>query len=414
MPGGCLLKVFIYNNTISMKEETQAENVLYYWPAGIPLDEKLMDIGISGACDGFHKNFDQKSPIQSMCSDDYQFVWLEVETEFFVGAAARRQPDAAGFVDDYEEQGLIALLRQGYRLYRLHFGDMTRHFKATLDELRADLSRFWDVYAQWLTGPVSQGLDLFDRLDGIKYLPVDRSAYLKMQSVVNHIENEFPTIRATMVIIDNLLLYTGLNLEDTHTVYKFLIRRQRQGSKPHPMDNLLHLTQPNAASDDVFRGFLTQLTSEPKGSLRQLMSEKVLGKKSSLQHTPVEVHVGPFHENSAEGKPLTKLSLVVYQFNRILMAFFCDPAADSFGAEDPTANELFYKTLKVRVCDELSKASSITETIIRSIVWDENYQYVYFNRMNMAMKSSLKRKPGAEDNMRHVERLQQEFQETPG
>eukprot|EP01064_Diplonema_japonicum_P018682 TRINITY_DN27377_c0_g1_i1.p1 TRINITY_DN27377_c0_g1~~TRINITY_DN27377_c0_g1_i1.p1 ORF type:complete len:482 (+),score=91.33 TRINITY_DN27377_c0_g1_i1:25-1446(+) len=418
MPGGSLLKLYIYNNTISLKEEQQHQNVLFYHPE-VPLDEQLMDIGLSAAFGGFHFNFDNDTGISSCCTDGFQMVWFEAETDFWIGITVRRQPENAGFVEDAEATALTALLKQGYRLFRMQYGCMSKHFRETLPELRDNLKSFWKPYIQWITGPIAQGLDLYDTLDGVEYLPVDRSAYLKMQSVVNHLETEFPSIQASMVIVDNLLLYTGLNLDDTHTLYKFLSRRQRTTKNASPMDNVLYLCHPYARGDESYSGFLTATCGafEPgKGTLRNFVSEKFnIGKKSSGAYKPISIWIGPRHESNSNGKDLKKTTLVVFQSQRMILTFLCDP--DELAKQtDKDVNGRFFGDLHSFLTDTLARSSqSITQNITRSIVWDEAYQYIYFNRMNLALKSSLKRKGAdAQESLRRVERLQIGFEDTPG
>eukprot|EP01059_Diplonema_ambulator_P003214 TRINITY_DN12888_c0_g1_i3.p1 TRINITY_DN12888_c0_g1~~TRINITY_DN12888_c0_g1_i3.p1 ORF type:complete len:471 (+),score=91.88 TRINITY_DN12888_c0_g1_i3:85-1497(+) len=414
MPGGSLMKLYIFNNMISLKEEQQHQNVLFYHPPEVELDEQLMDTGLAAAFQGFHCNFDPNSGITSCCTDNLQMVWYECEKDFWIGVTVRRQVENSGFLEDPETPAVYAMLRQGYRMFRMHFGLMSKHFRETLDILRDNLSKFWVPYVSYITPSIAQGLDLYDAMDGVEYLPVDRSAYLKMQSIVNHLETGFPCIKASMVIIDNLLLYTGLNLEDTHTLYKFISRRQRQAKNHSDMDNLLFLAHNNTKGDE-YVGFLTVTWGLDlgKGSLRSFMSEKIMGKKSPGGYRPITIWIGPRHASDSATGELQQTALVVFQSQRMVLSFLCDPT-ELAKQPSPDVNGCFFRDLHAFLTDTLKSSSSITQNITRSIVWDEAYQYIYFNRMNLALKSSLKRKGAdAQESLRRVEKLQVGFDETP-
>ena len=394
MPGGSLVKLYIFNNTVSMKEETQHENLMYYYPAAVALDEKLMDIGLSGSVVGFHEMFESSS-INSLCCEAYQLVWIQPEVEFWVCACVRRQQlaESTPYMEDSEVKAITALLNEGYHLFRLHHGDMTRHYTDTLPALRKRLTVFWDVYVQWIAPLISQGLDLFDCLGGIKYLPADRAAYLKVQSLVHGLEVDFPSVRASLVLVDSLLLYTGLNLEDTHTLFQFLALRQKTGSKPTAFDNVVHLSHPNAKTDETVCGFLTPTqgcADTVRTGMRQIFADKVLGKKAPIDQPPINVYLGHFHETET-GTSLTKHTLIVYQCGRYIVAMFVDPEVVATQSKPDVAGTL-YRELNTAVSVFPKSTSQMTDNIMKSIVWDENYQYVYFNRMNMALKSSLRRK----------------------
>ena len=412
MGGGLLLKLFIFNNTISTKEEKQAENVLYYYPAGVKLDDQLMDIGLSGAFVGFHSNFDPDSEISSLVTDSYQFVWFSPEPEYWIGVATKRQAESQGpTTEDCEEASLKAYLRKGYHLYRLHYGTMSRFRENNkMETLISTLKTFWDIYTANMIEPVSLGTDLFDTMDGIKYLPVDRSAYLKVQALINQLEISFPVIRTSMVLIDSLLLYTGLNVEDTHTLYKYLSRTTKT-SGGRGSDHLLTLNHPKKGQDG-FTGFLTPTFGIDIGKtgLRQFR-DKMLGRKNDTEHNPITLWVGPLRESSSYGNNLSQTSLVAYQSGRIVFAFLCDPEIMTKQVEVTTS---FYRGLKEKLTEALPKISTITDTITKSLLWDEAYQYIYFNRMNLALKSSLRRRGAAEqETLRHIERLRKEFVEMP-
>ena len=393
MPGATLLKLLVFNNTVSTKEEKQHENLLFYHPSKVCLDEKLMDAGISGSFCGFHAQFDPNSPLTSMCCDAYQYVWIEPERDFWVCAILRRSPANGSYDEDADTPAILAALNEGYRLYRLHHGSMQQHYKETLGALRGKLTLFWDVYIQHVSPLIAAGLDIFDSIGGIRYLPADRSAFLKIQSLVLNLGIDMPSLKAALVMVDNLLLYTGLNLEDTHTMCKFLASRQRSSSsKPLPADNIMHLSHSCAKADGSHVGFLTPTQGfdcNRGGTVRAMLSEKVLGRKSNTDAAPINVFLGELHESATDEKSLTEHTLVVYQANRNILAFFIDPEATKVQG-NPDVNGALYRDLHTTL--SVLGPNLLPNVAMKSQVWDESYQYIYFNKMNLALKESLKRK----------------------
>eukprot|EP01062_Namystynia_karyoxenos_P071196 TRINITY_DN66600_c0_g1_i1.p1 TRINITY_DN66600_c0_g1~~TRINITY_DN66600_c0_g1_i1.p1 ORF type:complete len:565 (+),score=164.91 TRINITY_DN66600_c0_g1_i1:118-1695(+) len=462
---GLLLKALVFNPTVNQKEEFQHHNVFYSHPQGQAQDDILMDVGLCSTLKGFHANFDTGSAVSSVCTDSYQYAFLEPEPDWTMCLIAgrrhvQRDSDGAEWAEDSDEAPLRALLNEGYQLFRLHYGSFQRRYSDGVErcrpgragdhpgagDLRKCLGAFMDVWIVQVAQQVQQGLDLFDTLDGIRYLPADRTSYLRMHSLVSQLESQIPEVLASCVLLDDLLLYTGLGLADTHVLFKFVTRRQKQGVRPPAADNVLHLAHAVAAGAD-YSGFLTSAAGvEPPQKLGLMGKMRSLRRTRDDEHTPLNVWLseplcGPGAAAAeaglatADGTVLPvpaggtaaaaadaaagadhqrRVTLVVFQCQRALLCMLCDPAAIA-AQSGPQGGEL-YRRVQTCVLDAIAPSlQGITDAVTRSVLWDDAYSYVYFNKMNLALKASLLKRRGVEQGeaLRQVERMAADFAEMP-
>ena len=69
---------------------------------------------------------------------------------------------------------------------------------------------------------------VFDALDGIQFLPVEKDVYLRLQAFVNLTEQMFTAIDETAVMFHEHLLYSGFDQATTRTVYAHVAQHMRQ------------------------------------------------------------------------------------------------------------------------------------------------------------------------------------------
>lgn len=67
--------------------------------------------------------------------------------------------------------------------------------------------------------------NVVDALHGIQFLPIDHKLYLRLQSSVNQIEQTFPAIDETLLFYHDNLLWSGLDQDNTRTLYRYVSAR---------------------------------------------------------------------------------------------------------------------------------------------------------------------------------------------
>eukprot|EP00993_Chasmostoma_nieuportense_P000765 NODE_1702_length_1408_cov_37.103044_g1616_i0.p1 GENE.NODE_1702_length_1408_cov_37.103044_g1616_i0~~NODE_1702_length_1408_cov_37.103044_g1616_i0.p1 ORF type:complete len:439 (+),score=133.73 NODE_1702_length_1408_cov_37.103044_g1616_i0:82-1398(+) len=344
-----LRKFFIFNATISKREDTEHENVLYYWPPHIALDRQTCDIGLARGLIGFANTFSPHKPLEVMQTEKHQQVFHSPEPDFWCVMQTTRPDPSKPAREDREPHYriLLSVLQKACRMFTLLRGSLCSLLSRSPDTLRHTLSAFFPAYLPTLALAL-ESADLLDTLDGIQYLPVDRVSFLKMQSFVNKVETRFREVVATTVLVDDFLVYSGLNQNDTRCVYSFLTKRQAR--KCSPGEHVDHLVCLGEA------GFLLK---DPR----------------TKEIATLTLHLTA-HDNT--------VGLIVWQYSRALFAFFVTPGTEQLA---------FHDSLEQFLNQEIgTTVQAVTDHVSRSPLFDETYQYIYFNRMNLALKSSLRKR----------------------
>lgn len=113
-----------------------------------------------------------------------------------------------------------AILRQAYRMFKLFHGTFEGVVRrSNVGVLREKLSSF---FAGYLPRMDLEEADLLSALDGIHFLPLDKSLYLRVQSVINYTEQAFPDISYTCFFYTHHLAWSGLEQDDIRVLYRYL------------------------------------------------------------------------------------------------------------------------------------------------------------------------------------------------
>jgi hypothetical protein len=366
--GTSLAKFFIFNPTISKKETTEHENILYYYPSSTHLDRQTIDVGLARGLINFTRTFSPDQPIELAQTEKHQQVFHEHEPNFwFVMVCARPKKEVGrkekdADIRELEHHILLAILHKACRMLKLMHGSISKLLEQNDQALKQSLQSFFDIYLPLMNFDTA---DMFDTVDGIQFLPTDRTSFLRTQSFINKVETQWEEdVLASTVLVDDFLLYSGVCQNDTRSIYSFLTKRKQRarGEKINPNrgDNLLFLSYPYTENATAF------LTMEEHG-----------GKRIPV---PIKVFAGETPENSQP------LHMVVWQNSRALFVFYV--------TERCAKSITFYEQLEAFMMEEIKNTvAAVLERVGRTDTGTEEvYQYIYFNHMNLALKSTLKKK----------------------
>jgi hypothetical protein len=252
----------------------------------------------------------------------------------------------------------LAILQRMCRMLKLLRGSLhSLKGEVGVAGVRTALAEFFGVVVPLLA---LETADLFDALDGVQYLATDRASFLRMQSFINRVETHFEEdVAATVALVDDHLIYSGLPQTDTRCLFGFLVRRRQRGRGEAP--------NPQAGDNVLF------LSALPVGDAGGFLT--VEGRAPS----PIRIFTGDLPGL------LRPLYLVVWQHSRALFGFCV--------TERVAKSAPFHETLDRFAREEIrTTLPAIVERVSRHPEPDD-YQYIYFNHTNLALKSNL-RKPG--------------------
>lgn len=481
-PSLVLNKLFIFNPTFTRSEVHVEEKLVFFHPSREALDVKQDALGFAEGFIQFSKQFClgpgeitkgrrgplgkpslQGESIQAVDCDKTRYVFYEPEPDFwFVLVAGVGSIAESERLDD---SVLLSVLHQAYRYFKLFNGSIHAVLgRSSISSLR----NLMDVSMQQFIMSIDlTKFGLYDVLDGLHYLPLDRSLFLTCLSFVHNVENRFPAIRSCLLLCFDHIVWSGLSHEDTRAVYRFLIRAMPIGQIRNAVQRDLlqrgagdrssagtasgdgaagassyiaggagssitegYLIGPQDVDDPAntafnsVRVFLSQSSSSTGASKRSLDQSAAVAADLFATSSP-----GPEeHVNEQE------CSLVVYQHGSISMVFFVPRregvnaslfaairefmlpdirslstsilnyynrsylasslggpglATGTLGVAGPEFDAATPSTLAA------SAAQGVAATVAAAgsyMLPDDDVKYIYFNQMNLALKTSLRRR----------------------
>ena len=200
--------------------------------------------------------------------------------------------------------------------------------------------------------------DLFTTLKGCHFLPVDKNVYLQLQRFISSTEDMFPQIKYTTCTFKDHLMWSSLTQDDVRILYKMLV---------------CHLTDDQADLPPFMQNIWARFHS-PKN--RFICGPGIEGVQ------PLEIYLG-------SGVECTKYQLVIYQLQGLICLFVIKE--DANGKLPDGWAQMLDQHLS-RSAAETFLTTAVAEHYQRKSSFDEQFKYIYFNHMNLALKTSLKSK----------------------
>ncbi|XP_024941079.1 vacuolar fusion protein CCZ1 homolog isoform X2 [Cephus cinctus] len=257
-----------------------------------------------------------------------------------------------------------AILRQTYTMFRLFMGS----FDTILNDpecgsvllLKHKLDHF---YSRYLLSLKLNNSDILDVFQGLQFLPLDKTTFLRVQCFMNLVEAMFSQVKYTAFLYNDQLVWSGLDPEDMQVVYNYLISTLL----PAYLEKELHggsmpRNSPSPFTSSHYGKFVTGPSSinEPNGTGKL---PRVYINYSTI---PISLYLVVYRALSAT------ICLFVDSKTSLVMDFF--KSLDTFLGPQLT-------TLVSSVAEQCSKHVTI--------VADSSPKYLYFNKLNLAYKSTI-------------------------
>lgn len=336
---------FVFDVRLGTKEGTEEEKILYYHPSSAHIDHKVKHVGVCEALINFTRQFSEDDICETVHLENKQWAVRNPEPHLWmvlvVGEGEQSKPSAVeGSVD---EEMLQQILRQTHALFKVLYGGIQKCLNINLARARTNLAEFLDKYLPILD--LTRDVNLYYTLEGIQFLPVDRNVYLQIQCFINHCEQIFPDIEYSCFLYKDHLVWSGLELGDMRVIYKIFISHFYEEKSPF-------LPLQSSHKPGFQTGYDT--TSFPNVAPKVFLND----------HT---------------------YYLLVYQMLDITYLFCVDQSSFSDARFYQKANDFMENQINF-----LARNLSFHYTSKQSA--SEEYRYLYFNHMNLAMKTSLSEK----------------------
>lgn len=369
-----LLNFFVFNSTYGPREGEEDKKIMYFYPPSTDIDTKIKKIGLCEAVVKFTETFSDK-PCESVHTQKTRQIYFEPEKEFWVVMTVsipyvEKSKDGSQYLEYHEEdvQDRVykAILQQAYRMFQFFNGTFYDVLTCNDNDVKVLQKRLDHFYSRYLQTLRLQHSDILDIFCGIHFMPLDKNTYLRVQSFINQLEATFSTVKYTVFLYNDQLVWSGLDQDDMRIMYKYLttslfptyLEQELQGGS---VTSPARMTATHAG---VHYGKF--ITGPP-----DIKDESKMGK------IPI-VYVNTEKENE-------QCHLLVY---RALNASVCLLVNVSV----PMTFELCRK-LDTFLGPQLTQiASDIGEQYSKrlpSSSSDPLYRYIYFNHMNLAQKTTV-------------------------
>ncbi|KAH6573713.1 hypothetical protein BASA60_005895 [Batrachochytrium salamandrivorans] len=373
--------VFDTNSPLSEGILDAAKQICYFYPPNQTLNTQLKQVGLLQALVSFTQTFPVSTPCEVIRTRKSKSALRQVEKGYWIfvkvrlGARVIVQRDGkklAEYLDrDLQDDILHHLISRSYARFQMMFKSFHYLREVSSKSPSAFLDTVDSFFSTIVDGISDIGsMDLLTSLNGIHRLPLEKSLYLFIATLILELESSFKYISKSCLFYRHHLLWSGIkSTADMHTFYDYI-------------------TDPETGKD-------TRRTCEPgqkKGrgnSTNHSFSGFLIGPDdiySSSNHVAIKQ---VFFKDISE-----KLALIVYQFqDDITYAVFVDilqPANVQALMDKHTYVQL--KThLDAVFVPLLQRVSTAYQNYVKKIIEtpEQTYKFISYNLVNMAIKSSM-------------------------
>ncbi|XP_012273187.1 vacuolar fusion protein CCZ1 homolog [Orussus abietinus] len=362
---------YIFNGTYAKKEGEEENKILYYYPTKTDIDTKIRNIGLSEAIIKFTESFNPGQPCDYCHTHKTRQVYYQPEPNFWmvmvVGIPYVWKVKDGNKYMEYQNDKVSstvcqAVLKQAYAMFRLFMGSFSTILSepdcGSITLLKYKLDHFYSWYLLSLNLNNSNIVDIFQ---GLLFLPLDKTTLLRVQCFMNLIEAMFSQVKYTAFVYNDQLVWSGLEPEDMQVVYHYLVTRLL----PAHLEKELYggsvpRQSPSPFTSSHYGKFVTGPASihEPSGTVPKVFI--------NYNTKPVSLYLIVYRSLSAT------ICLFVDGKSSLVMDFF--KSLDTFLGPQLT-------TLVSAVAEQCSKHTSPAAELYP--------KYVYFNKLNLAYKSTI-------------------------
>ncbi|KAG8228318.1 hypothetical protein J437_LFUL007036 [Ladona fulva] len=234
-----LINFYVVNTNLSYAEGEEEKKILYFWPPETDLDTQMKNVGLSEAIIKFTETFNPGKPCEALHTQKTRQLYHNPEKGFWIvmtinlplvtRSASNSYSGGTTLVwgeEEVQDRVFLGVLRHAYRTFCLFSGSFTSLVEkgrskvlnkgaGDVDDhyylLRSRLDHFFSLY-------LNQSLrlnhaDLLEVFQGVSFLPLDRRSFLRVRCFLSRAEED----------VDWVLRKSGLNADETQVLYRYLV-----------------------------------------------------------------------------------------------------------------------------------------------------------------------------------------------
>ena len=296
------------------------------------------------------------------------------------GSGSNGEGCSGPYIENYwDDNCMLAALSGIYAQYRFFNGTVAADLEEGDAGRQRAQKRLEGFLPKFILNTGWRNANLFTALGGIHFLPVDKHVYLQLHRLVSEAEDRYrDSVLATSVLYGDHLVWSGLEQQDVRVLYKMLTSHLCTRSSEYPF-----------FFSDVYENLRNPGCSVITPGIRIFLGPNVPTSEDKKEKAKAEV------------RPAT---LVIYRHQQLLFAFVLRQGCEA-------APEGFFDFLRAQLEGSVLPVA-LGEHYDRKTAFDTQYKYIYFNQMNLALKTSLQGKGEDIDpqTMETLKRMHDEFE----
>lgn len=350
---------FIFNSSFGPREGEELKRILFYHPSQTSPDAQKMQVGLCEAVVKFMSTFSSE-PCEALQTQTKRYIFYQPEKGYWMVLVVRIPYTTKALSAIGESRSEVVpptvmyeLIVSAYKMFNMFRGPF-KNF--TTEEIYTVCDQFFSPFI------ISKNLtnDISDVIQGISYLPLDKNSFFKVLCFIDVLEVTYPQFKCISFIYNEQLIWNGLATNDMLTLYQYLVQ------------TLL----PRQVEKEIQGGAVT--AAQRHG--RFIHPPEGIRSKEDLEKL-VKVHL--MREDDTEKK---QYYLVIYRTMSATVCFTVDV--------DVELEFEMFRALDTFIGPQLSAiASTISEqctvhALQTAQLAASEHKFVYFNRLNLAFKSS--------------------------
>ncbi|RNA01621.1 vacuolar fusion CCZ1 -like protein [Brachionus plicatilis] len=365
-----LANFFIFNPDYGQKEGKEAEKIFYYYPPDEKIEKQIRTAGFCAGMIKFTQTFKSSKPCEFVHTEKVRMIINELGDNFWmvIGINVPLSLDKVYENDLLSDQIYMSVLKKIYNYYQLFNGKIGDSLKLMgQDKLKEKMKLFFDDYIE--TKLNVRDYDIMNTFNGLQFMSLDRNMYLKIQSLLNLLEEKLPLVQRVVVMHSDQVIWSGLEQEDISAIYQYLKELISKNATSVPQSQLASKFLVDENAKNLMSSLTNPSTSNnSENSIDQFDQEYFEFKRVYLDKPdPEQFYLIPYN--------LSKMTFFVFiptsqSFKLSLLKEIDEILAPNL--------VLFIKEISEQ---QLKRSSIFTE--------EKEIKYIYFNRLNLAQKSTL-------------------------
>jgi hypothetical protein len=231
------------------------KKILHYYPSSVSIFDQAQSVGLVQGISGFTTQFCPSETCQSLTTKKHKLSFFSPEPDFSLvimvevphAKAEGNSDKVVWFERELEPQLLQSAVRHTYDAFHVLYGTLASQMKLLgPDGLRALLAQFMTIYLPVLN---MGRQDIFSVLDGISFMPMERTSWLQAQCLINEAEQTFPELKKCALFFKDNLIASSLDVGTLRPLCRYLFHypphKAQARQEGHPNGGLLGLSHRN-------------------------------------------------------------------------------------------------------------------------------------------------------------------------